>query len=206
MAFKRRDNEKKKMQLVSLIDMAFILLLFFMVTIFVANLLKQEQKIFVPTPKNEPGRAQILIQLLEDNKFVWIDKNATETVDRAWKRIENEDWFWPLSHQQKEKRKTEIALHALLRINPAAQLERKLKALVNEAKKTGAKYFAIIRCPNEIPYSRVVDIIKILSLAETIEYGCVGGTLDQISNCRSVQIVREKTKKGEERDNLWIDF
>jgi biopolymer transport protein ExbD len=205
-AFKRLDTEKRKMQLVSLIDMAFILLLFFMVTIFVAQLLKQEQKIFVPTPKNEPGRAQIFIQLLEDNNFVWIDKNATNVVERAWNRIENADWYWPLSPKQKEKRKTEIALKALLRKNSGAQLESKLKALVTEARETGAKYFAIIRCPNDVPYSRVVDIIKILSLAETIEYGCIGGTLDQISNCRSVQIVREKTKQGEERDNLWIDF
>jgi len=206
MAFKKKNENKRKMALVSLIDMAFILLLFFLVTIFVAQLLKAEQKIYVPTPTNKPGRAQILIQLLDNNNFIWIDQKATEIVGQEWEKLEKQDSFWPLSPQQQDIRKTSIALNALLREHPASQLEEKLNSLVSEVDETGAKYFVVIRCPDAIPYSKVVDIIKILSTAATIEYGCVGGTIDQIRNCRSVKIVRERTSKGEERDNLHIDF
>ena len=196
MAFKRLDTEKRKMQLISLMDMAFILLLFFLVTVFIAHPSQQEQKLYVPTPENVRGRAQIMIQLLPDNQFVWIDESSTAIVESIQR-----DFGYLAPSTLKAK-----IIDDLLRRNTleSRRLRNRLERLVKQADKDpNAEYFVLIRCPDEIAYFRVVDIIKRLSDCKyhNIKYGCVGGTIDQIRNCKQIRVIR---KKG--RENLWIDF
>ncbi|RKY75482.1 hypothetical protein DRQ07_11835, partial [candidate division KSB1 bacterium] len=85
MAFKSIRKKKEKIELVSLIDLLFILLVFFLVTSFVVRLPLQERNISIPTPENKPGRAQIVIQLIDNNFIFWIDEDASSKV----KEIEN---------------------------------------------------------------------------------------------------------------------
>jgi biopolymer transport protein ExbD len=196
-AFSRiKDTGRRRLELIPLMDMVFILLIFFLVTMFVAGLARQEQKLDIPTPKNEPGRAQIMIQLLPGGDFVWVDEGATKIVEDV------ERDFGYMNPTALRERKVEEVLRRST--HNRDDLDRKLEALVERANgDPNAQHFVLIRCPNEIPYYRVVDIIKVLSNGEydNIKYGCVGGTIEQIRNCTQIQVVREKDRK-----NLWIDF
>lgn len=190
------ETSKSKVELIPLMDMVFILLVFFLVTMFVTQLSKQEQKLDIPTPKNEPGRAQIMLQILPGGDFVWIDSCATSIVNDV------EDNFGYLSPQMLRAKKVEEVLKRS-RYTPQ-NFEKKLTAFVEQANADpNASYFVLIRCPNEVPYFRVVDVIKYLTdcVYHNIDYGCVGGTIGQIENCRQIKVVREG-----KRENLWIDF
>ncbi|MBC8185180.1 biopolymer transporter ExbD [candidate division KSB1 bacterium] len=197
MAFNRLKNEKRKMQLISLMDMVFILLLFFLVTMVVAQLSKAEQKLYIPTPKNnERGRTQILIQLLEGKSILWLDRNSTPIVEKVM-------------HEQSYKLPNELRqeiLNTLLQqcVIAEYELKAKLSQLVSNANlKPNHQYFVLIRCPDIEPYSRTVKIISALAKAKykNIKYGCVGGSINQIRNCQNITTVNESGHL-----NLWIDF
>ena len=210
MAFTPWNNgSKRKLQLISLIDMVFILLVFFLVTIFVVREPREEMKLTVPTPENKPGRAQILIQLLPSGEFFMIDESAMKIVERVFQDVDNKfGYLSPHNLQEKKKNETYRAL-AQRFTYPAKQLSRRLQLLINRANShPNEKYFVLIRCPNEVPYARVINLIEKLSLSQysNIIYGCVGGSLEQIKNCKQIRIVSEKDERGIKRDNLWISF
>ena len=201
MAFRKRETDRRKIELISLIDVVFLLLLFFLVTSFVIHLSKQEQKLDIPTPKNIRGRTQILIQLMERGNFFWIDENSVTMV----RKIREEKSYLPTNLINAE------ILNKLLNTNSFSEtgFKAKLQEFVRKADQDPrAKYFVLIRCPNEIPYFRVVDIIKTLSSSKygNIKYGCVGGSIAQIRNCKRIETVRELDSQGRERDNIYIYF
>lgn len=201
MAFKKQKAGRRKIELISLIDVVFLLLLFFLITSFVIQLSKEEQKLDIPTPENRPGRTQILIQLLEEKKILWIDENSATVV----RNIREEKSYLP-----KNLLNAEI-LNRLLNTNSFSETKfrAKLQELIRKADEDPrAKYFVLIRCPNEIPYFRVVNIVKALSGSKygNIKYGCVGGSIAQIRNCKRIETVRELDPQGRERDNIFIDF
>ncbi len=209
MAIKFREEDRRKMELTSLIDMVFILLVFFLVTVTVVQLTVKEQKLPVPTPISEPGRAQILIQLLADGRFLWIDDQATSIVSRIMDQVEKT--FGYLSPRELENKKTHQALRVLLNKNifPGDLLESKLDRLISKANKTpSSQYFILLRVPDSVPYYHIIDIIQKLSRAKfhNISYGCVGGSIAQIRNSKNVKVVIEKDKHGRRRENLRIDF
>ena len=71
-----------------------------------------------------------------------------------------------------------------------------------------AQFFVLIRCPNALPYYKVVNLIT--RLTETtyrnIKYGCVGGTLQEIQQCRRIYTVVEEDSQGRRRKNIRIDL
>ena len=71
-----------------------------------------------------------------------------------------------------------------------------------------ARFFVLIRCPNDIPYFRVIDVITKLSDTpyRNIRYGCVGGTLTQIRQCQRIYTVVEEDAQGNRRKNIQIDL
>ncbi len=209
MAIKKQQEERKKMELTSLIDMVFILLVFFLVTVTVVQLTVKEQKLPVPTPISEPGRAQILIQLLDDGRFLWIDEQATSVVSKIMNRIERN--FSYLSPRELETKKTKTALNAILNRNifPKDRLEKKLDQLIAKAnKEPSSQYFILLRVPDSVPYYHIIDIIQKLSQARfhNISYGCIGGSIEQIRKSKNVKVVIERDKNGRRRENLRIDF
>jgi len=89
MAFRRIPNERRKIQLVSLIDLIFILLIFFIITSIMIKLTKGESRLYIPTPVNEPGEAQILIQILDEDHYLWIDRKMTRDRNQLFAEIES---------------------------------------------------------------------------------------------------------------------
>jgi biopolymer transport protein ExbD len=196
MAQQRWNSEKRKAQLHSLIDMAFILLIFFLVTSMMAKMGGQEQKLSIPTPENQPGRAQIVIQIISADEYWFLDESARETAEDIFRRYP----FLPMP-QQIEMIMNGFASAKCDRITLFDKTAR-LKAV---ADKNDNSYFVLIRCPDELPYYHVMDIIQALSGSPNIKYGCVGGKLADITAAAKIKIVPEKTLSGERR-NLVIEF
>ena len=209
MSFKVRSTESRKMQLISLMDCVFILLLFFLVSIFFAALPNEERKLFVPTPKNEPGNAQVLVQLIDEGSFFYIDPFVTEQLVRDITAIDNRGLGAAASLRAKKNLIIENNSYPMLSSDESVNnLEQKIGTLVNHANShPEEKYFVIIRCPDDVPYSLVIDVIQLLSGTQynNIQYGCVGGTIDDIRNSRRIerQNVREE---GAIRRNVVIQF
>ena len=83
MAFKKKRRPKERVELVSLIDMVFILLVFFLVTSFVIRMPIQERSVSIPTPENKLGRAQIVIQYIDEERVFWLDEQAASVVEEV---------------------------------------------------------------------------------------------------------------------------
>ncbi len=210
MAFHKKPSDgNRKMQLISLMDVVFILLIFFLVSIFFASLPNEERKLFIPTPKNEPGYAQVLIQLIDENSFLYIDPSVTEQLVNEITQIDNRS---NLSRQQRLQQKKELIIgrntFPIISNGIVNNLEAKLGALVNHADShPEEKYFAIIRCPDDLTYSSVIEVVQILTRTKykNVQYGCIGGTIQDIWNSTSIEKVLSK-EEGSTRRNVVIQF
>ncbi|MBN1481077.1 hypothetical protein EH223_01310 [candidate division KSB1 bacterium] len=199
MAFKNMDEKKRKPQLHSLIDMTFILLLFFLVTSMIAQLAETEQKLAIPTPENKPGRAQILLQFIDENQVLFLDESASSIVDY----VENLYGF-----RSEEFRKGQIIrmLFSDKRfMKSKAELLQHLTELKSTVRERGQSYFILIRCPDDLPYYHVIDVIQTISDESNLQYGCVGGSIDDIQGARRIYL-RQQSENGVLKDNLYIDF
>lgn len=201
MAFKKKTDHKEKVEPISMIDMIFILLAFFLVTSYVMKMPLQERMVSIPTPENVRGRAQIVIQFIDENRVFWLNDSAADIVKQI------SDDRWDLSPKQLQR----LVVETLIQKNTLDYdgLVLRLEELKEQAKgNPNSNYFVQIRCPNDLPYQKVIDVIT--QLADTqyrnIKYGCVGGTLDDIRNCREIKTVAEVDRMGRRRLNLQIDF
>ena len=182
-------------------DMIFILLVFFLVTSFVIRTSYQERSLYVPTPKNTLGRAQILIQFIDEDHVFWMDETASNMVTQIER---NYGYLSPVHLRNK-------ILSDLISKNTLSldELDVKLENLKTRAEKDPfANFFVLIRSPNEMPYFRIVNIIARLSNTKygNIKYGCVGGTIAQLKKCKRIYTVVERDTHGKKRKNIRIDF
>jgi biopolymer transport protein ExbD len=201
MFIKISDRNKEKIELVSLIDMIFILLVFFLVTSFVIKLNLQERSLYVPTPKNVLGRAQLLIQFVDENRIFWLDEEASTVVESI-----EENYGYLSDASLRDRILSNLTSNNIISLN---QMDSKINHLISAANQDPfTNYFILIRCPNELPYFHVIDVIEKLSSTKyrNIKYGCVGGTFDDIRYCKRIYDVVEKDSKGNRRKNLRIDF
>lgn len=169
----RREN----VELVSLIDMIFILLVFFLVTSFAIKMPLQERSLMVPTPENKPGRAQIFIQIIDETKLVWFDETANRDVE-AWDR----ELFYLLPDQKNRE-----IIKRLIQKNSmeTGDFQLKLNHFIETARlNRNRTYFIVIRCPGHVPYVMVMKILSSLSQADNIEYGCLGGDVQDLMNAK----------------------
>lgn len=201
MAFKDKRVLKEKVELVSFIDMVFILLVFFLVSSFVIQTPDEERGLNIPTPENTLGRAQIMVQFVDEDHVFWLDESASSLVN------EIEESYGYLSSQSLRAR----IISELIAQNtiPADELAKTIDDLRARANQNPfQRYFVLIRCPNDIPYFRIVEVIASISDTEfrNIQYGCVGGTIEQIRQCRRVYTVVETDEMGNRRRNIRIDF
>ncbi len=201
MAFKHPPRHREQIELVSLIDMIFILLVFFLVTSFVIRMPMQERSLYVPTPENQTGRAQILIQLIDEEHVFWLDDQASSVVEEM---ESNYGYLSPSRLRDQIVRTLQKRYTISFDV-----LEARLQTLRDRAEADpGARFFVLIRCPDALPFYRVVNILTFLSEARyrNLKYGCVGGTLDDIQNCRRVTVVAERDRDGSIRKNIRFDF
>jgi len=170
MAFKKISHVNRKVQMVSLIDLIFILLIFFIITSIMIKLSKGEAKLYVPTPKNEPGEAQIFIQIIDEDKYLWIDHTVIDTLNAYSYKMPD-----PVSTQYK----VNVLLEKMVVSETGLQqkierLKRQLQRQPNE------DYFILIRCPEDKPYYVATNIIEQLVDTPQLEYGCVAGSVDDL--------------------------
>lgn len=189
------------MELVSFIDMIFILLVFFLLTNFSVSTSMEEKELFIPTPKNVLGRSQIVLQMIDRSRVLWLDDKASQIVSD----VEDQVGYFS------SERLNEAIMAALVENSTILreQLPAQLQSLVRQADQNPqAVYFVLLRVPNEMPYYLVVDVISTLSTAQyqNIRYGCVAGTLDELKQAREIKTVLVEDKQGNRKKNLRIDF
>jgi len=173
MSFKKSTQGRQAVELVSLIDMIFILLVFFLVTSFAIKMPLQERLLMVPTPEKKPGRAQIFIQIINENEIFWLDESANRDVE-AWDR----ELFYLLGDQKNKE-----IIRRLIRTNTLSMgdFQQKLRDFIGEARLNRDRtYFSLIRSPDDIPYVTVMKILSSLSQADNVEYGCLGGKIEDL--------------------------
>ncbi len=187
MAFRRLTRDNRRLPLVSLIDLIFILLVFFIVSSVMIRLTRGESKLYIPTPKNEPGEAQILIQIIDDENYLWLDHTAIDTLYR---------YSFLLRNPNDAAAKIDL-LAQRMTLNPEALWERlaRLKGSLSGGVKK--EYFVLIRCPEYVPYFYVTRIIEKLVDNPYLEFGCVAGDIEDIRSSKKLLV---------EGNVLQIDF
>lgn len=174
MAFRRISHESRKIQMTSLIDLIFILLIFFVISSILIKLTTGESKLYIPTPKNEPGEAQILIQILDGEHYLWVDHTAMDTLR-----------FYDQRRQSSSTNHDKVNLLLSKMTLSSAQVEQRLEDLRNSSDgRLNKDYFILIRCPEDQPYYLVTDMIEKMLDAPNLEYGCVAGTVDDIRDSK----------------------
>ena len=178
-------------------DMIFNLLLFFLVASYIATNTKTEKRFVFPTPKNELGSAEVFIQWIDEGTVFWIDQSSSVEVQRI---LNQYSYLTP-----EEQSRTAVGiLHDGNRLDSGALLQR-LQSLVRTADSNpGKKYFVLLRCPNQIPYTVILDVVAKLTEARfnNVEYGTVGGTLEQLK----LNVLENTDGEGNLRKIIRIDF
>ena len=199
MAFRSIERKQRKPQWTSLIDMAFILVIFFAVTNIVVKMKKGEANVSVPLPKNQMGRAQVLIQLDGErdlNGYYFIDPSAADRVDQI---LNN---FGYLAQDQIQRKVIE---YFQTRFFSKDELMENIEMISQRAQSQSEEYFFLIRCPESMPYYHVIDIIQKISRVSEIDYGCVEGSFDDIRNAR-IATYQSQNQQGLFQNNLVITF
>lgn len=178
MAFRKLSHGNRKIQLVSLIDLIFILLIFFIMTSVLIKITRGEAKLYIPTPKSEPGEAQVLIQILDRDKYLWIDHTAVDTLYRY--RSE-------LPDANDSKTKVDLLLSKM--VVDVAGLKDRLQGLESfSSGRLHKEYFILIRCPDDLPFYYAIEIVEMLVHNPNLEYGCVSGTISDIKESKNFSI------------------
>jgi len=176
MAFRRLAADRRKIQLVSLIDLIFILLIFFIIASILIKLTKGESRLYLPTPVNEPGEAQILIQILDQDNYLWLDHTAIDTLAFYSYRLPS-----PVDNRAK----VDLLLNKMTRDRD--QLFAQIENLKEESNfQSTREYFVLIRCPDHVPYHYATSIIERLSENPNFEYGCVAGSIEDIRSSKNI--------------------
>lgn len=201
MAFKVRKKPNEQLELVSLIDMILILLVFFLVTSYVMQLKFQEEGLYVPTPENTRGRAQIVLQLMENGAFFWLDEKVSEEVQRLRATF----GFLPEPDRSRSVVAELTKTHVFGQDRLAAKLAELKKRAQDHPEGT---FFILIRCPNALPYARVIDVIADLTDAglPNLRYGCVGGEMGELQSLRRIEVRSVRDESGAIRENITLDF
>ncbi len=185
----------RKPQLHSLIDMAFILLLFFLVTSMLANMGGTEQKLALPTPINRPGEAQIVIQIVDQDRFWFLGNDVRNMAVNVLQ----------LPYSETDKKNQILDIFRKSSCNMAS-LDDRLNRLKKEAAENPSRqYFVLIRCPDEMPYGLVMEILNKLMDRPNIQYGCAGGSVKDFENASQFRIETVHTG-GATQQNVVIQF
>ncbi|MBN2029351.1 biopolymer transporter ExbD [bacterium] len=201
MPFNQKKRPKEQVELISFFDIFFILFVFFLVTSFVVRMPLQERILYIPTPENTLGRAQIVVQFIDEANVFWLDEEVSSLVTEI-----EENYGYLSDTRLRDRIFDELFNQNVLTLE---ELDKKLSELRLRANQNpDLEYFLLIRCPNEISYFRVLDVITAISETSfrNIKYGCVGGTFDEIRQCRRIYTVVEIDADGNRRKNIRIDF
>lgn len=141
MAFKKlsQTGRTRRLSLFPLMDMFFILLLFYLAVTLKGYQHMQEKASLYSTPNDEFGRAQILIQVIDRNSVLWLD-NSSFTENNGGAGIISEN-MWRVSDLS----------------DRMAIFEETLGPCI------GREIYIVIRCPDSIEFGDVVELQNQLS-------------------------------------------
>ncbi len=165
-ASRRTKRPKRKLMLFPLMDMFFILLLFFLVTSGITHHPPAEaQGFLVRTPKPTVGEAQILLQVVSADSLVWLDNTSFRS-----------DWKDGLIARNKLVIEQGAIANRLGRFRDAIGMC------------AGRDILTVIRCPMDADYGVVVQLEQMISAAFSEEmpdreahYSIVEGSVDEIA-------------------------
>jgi biopolymer transport protein ExbD len=177
--------------------MIFNLLLFFLVTSYIATNSRTEKRFVFPTPKNELGSAEVFIQWIDEGTVFWIDQSSSIEVQRVLNQ-------YSYLNPEEQSRTVIGILNDRSRLDSEAFLERLQSLMQTADSNPGKKYFVLLRCPNQIPYATVLGVVAKLTEARfnNVEYGTVGGTIDQLK----LNVLENTDGEGNVRKIIRIDF
>jgi hypothetical protein len=197
MPFRKIRRPAGEIQLVSFMDMIFMLLIFYLVTSYVAQTSRKEKRFVFPTPRVELGAAEIFVQWLDARSVFWIDPASSGSIQRL---LDATSYLAP----EDQSRNAVSEMLRLSRLEGDA-FPARLLALVGEADANpGRKYFVLLRCPDPLPYAVVMDAVAVLGRSRyaNIEYGCVGGTVETLR----MNVLEHTDAEGNLRKVIRIDF
>lgn len=142
MLFRKVRHPRRKLMLFPLMDMFFILLLYFLVTASMEPEEETEPGVFYSIPKQGIGGAQILIQMIDQNSILWLDNTC---FSPGWSA--NFDQHNSTSMSTSDLRE---------------KLENYLQVLECCA---GKEILAVIRCPQNLVYGDVQRLEQNLQAA-----------------------------------------
>lgn len=211
MALKKRIADRKTLQLISLFDVVFLLILFFLVTRVISVIGVDINEVAVRVPENEEGEAQICIQVTtpRDNGnvgFYWIDSDSVRTTIERTRRALG------LTADDTTDRGTIRLALANLPLLDKSMIKEKISILKNRLlRNLRENYFVVIRCPGENSYSDLIEIIDALkgrgsANVPNLQYGCIEGSFDQILNAQRMEYRRVDVGRGRQQNVLRIAF
>lgn len=206
---KRRTGERRKVGLVGLIDLIFLLLIFFLLTT-TTSLGRQDQRITIPVPLNEQGQAQVLIQVVDNNRYVYLDERWFDSADSVLAKSPafSNEWY-----RMNPSDKSPLFKRLLTSIDRVAgyptqmnraELDECMRARLgsvvrenNEAIKSqslsGRKIrnlFLVVRCPPAFPYGSVIGILNAIKDIDGgsgwLQFGTAEGTINDLTGQSAV--------------------
>jgi hypothetical protein len=158
---------------------------------------RAEKRLALPTPQYQVGTAEYFIQWIDANTVLWIDHGSAEPMKRML-----DDNSYLLPDREALQR---VVREGLRQQNAwsAARLEGQIDALVRESNaRPDRRTFVLLRCPNEIPYRTVMESLARLSEGRFVEYGCIGGSFDQLR----FDVPERTDRDGNLHRSIRIDF
>lgn len=176
MPFKSHAHERRSVPFTSLIDLIFILLIFFIISSIMIKLTKGESKLYIPTPISEPGEAQVLIQILDEDNYLWLDHTAIDTL-LFYRDL--------LPNQGDNKAKVNLLLDKMT-LHSDELFDRLANLQTSSNFQRNREYFVMIRCPDHLPYYLATNIIERFVDNPNFEYGCVAGSIEDIKSSKNI--------------------
>lgn len=164
-----KPKARRKIEIVSLIDMIFILLIFFIAlsSLIEPNPSKFLRSFNIPAPKDELGSpTQLMIQVLDNGQYFILNESAFRRIRSLLGRP-------PESIMRRLIQEFTVDRDGL---------DLRLESIFNRARMDNRKYFITIRIPDEAIYGNVVALVNHIAGHINVSYCIVGGSIDQLES------------------------
>ncbi len=135
MPYRYQRKPRRKLMLFPLMDMFFILLIFFLVTSGFSPVPPEQRGAFNNVPRMAVGEAQILIQVVNESEVFWLDNTS---FDGAWRN----DFY--------------AANRVPMQVETLR--ERLLQWYESVGMCVGEEVLVVVRAPHDLPFRAVVNL------------------------------------------------
>ena len=188
MAFVRKASPARRIDLIPLMDMAFILLVFFAINMYSQAGERSEVRVSIVVPELSVSKVQVLVQIVSPDLVYWWDSTAVGAVEQAFARGRSPS---NVLFTRKYRKTMQQALDRFLAVVSAANAS------------PGEEFQILVRCPGDVPYEVPLKFVQLASLTKwgNVRVGLVGGSSEEL---RQSSFRRVRLAGG--RRALRIDF